>query len=381
MTATLSWDFPLPRPHTGVPLGNGTVGVLVWGEDALHLTIGRAGFWDRRGGNAFTSGGVDFPLVRRLLEAGDHGALREVFGVDRYDHDHRPYQIGCGRIELRFASGHRPVQAQLHTATGTVRVQLVDGAGRWATAVIRVDPASETVALDLPDGLEPRITGRPAWDFCSEVLTRRGVAAPERWEGDDAGGWCQGTPADQALACAWRRRGRTLFIATALAADGARAAATAVADGADAEAVARRCVAWWHRLWQDLPRVELPDPQLQHAWDLGVYRFNAAMAPGAVPCTLQGPWLEETQLPPWSCDYHFNINVQMIHLPGLPLGRAGALAPMWDLLRGWLPGMREAGRAFFKADDAIMLPHAVDDRCQAVGGFWTGMIDHACTGW
>ncbi len=380
MTATLSWDFPLPRPHTGVPLGNGTLGVLVWGDDALHLTIGRAGFWDRRGGNAFTAA-ADFALVRRLLEAGDHAALREVFAVDRHGKDHRPYQIGNGRLEIRFPSGHRPVQAQLHTATGTVRVQLVDGAGRWATVIVRVDAEGEMALIELPEGLEATITGRPAWDFCGETLARRGVTPPERWSGADAGGWVQTTPADQALACAWTRRGRLLIVATALADSDARARAEAAVAAADPEAITKRCVAFWHRVWQDLPRVELPDPVVQHAWDLGVFRFNAAMAPGAVPCTLQGPWLEETQLPPWSCDYHFNINVQMIHLPGLPLGRTAALAPMWDLLRGWLPGMREAGRAFFKADDAVMLPHAVDDRCQAVGGFWTGMIDHACTGW
>ena len=28
-----------------------------------------------------------------------------------------------------------------------------------------------------------------------------------------------------------------------------------------------------------------------------------------------------------------------------------------------------------------MLPHAVDDRCQVVGSFWTGSIDHGCTAW
>ena len=28
-----------------------------------------------------------------------------------------------------------------------------------------------------------------------------------------------------------------------------------------------------------------------------------------------------------------------------------------------------------------MIPHAVDDRLQVVGAFWTGTIDHACTAW
>jgi hypothetical protein len=28
-----------------------------------------------------------------------------------------------------------------------------------------------------------------------------------------------------------------------------------------------------------------------------------------------------------------------------------------------------------------MLPHAVDDHCKAMGGYWTGHIDHGCTAW
>ena len=32
-------------------------------------------------------------------------------------------------------------------------------------------------------------------------------------------------------------------------------------------------------------------------------------------------------------------------------------------------------------DDGYMLPHAVDDQCVCMGGFWTGTIDHACSAW
>ncbi len=48
--AILSWDFPLPRTHTGILLGNGTQGLMVWGESTLNVTTGRAGFWDHRRG-------------------------------------------------------------------------------------------------------------------------------------------------------------------------------------------------------------------------------------------------------------------------------------------------------------------------------------------
>ncbi|MCK5468586.1 MAG: hypothetical protein KAI99_08755, partial [Cyclobacteriaceae bacterium] len=50
----LVWKFPLPRTHTGALIGNGVQGLMIWGVDnQLNITIGRAGFWDRRGGKDF----------------------------------------------------------------------------------------------------------------------------------------------------------------------------------------------------------------------------------------------------------------------------------------------------------------------------------------
>ena len=43
---TLDWQFPLKRTHTGMLLGNGVQGLMIWGyENKLNITIGRAGFW------------------------------------------------------------------------------------------------------------------------------------------------------------------------------------------------------------------------------------------------------------------------------------------------------------------------------------------------
>jgi hypothetical protein len=48
----ISFAFPLPRTHTGLPLGNGAFGALVWSKssDTLNLTVSRNDFWDRRHG-------------------------------------------------------------------------------------------------------------------------------------------------------------------------------------------------------------------------------------------------------------------------------------------------------------------------------------------
>jgi alpha-L-fucosidase 2 len=424
MPATLTWDFPLPRTHTGALLGNGVQGLMVWGVEALNITVARAGFWDHRGGNLFASR-TTYAEVRALLEAGDEAGLRRVFALPQQPpgHPSRPTQIGGGRLELRFAHGLRPVRAELDATSATLRVMLRNPGRREAALVIRQAVDTELAWVELDDAAHGPVDVRlvPTWEYVGAELAAVGCAPPETWQGENGGGFCQRLPDDPGLAVAWELRPKTtdhgprtknqepgtneqgpvteasssvvrrpssfvpgpssvIVIATALGQEPV-AAARELAQSADLAAAGRHSDAWWAAYHASLPRVELPDAVLQHAWDYGVYKLAGLTMPGGVPAALQGPWMEEYQLPPWSNDYHFNINVQMIYMPCLATGRFEHLWPMWELILGWLPRLKDNATHFFGAPDALMMPHAVDDRCAAVGAFWTGMIDQACTAW
>src|SRR4028118_1345885 len=71
----LHWDFPLPRVHAGIELGNGVLGLSVWGDDCLHLTIGRTGFWDHRGATSFARS-ITYSHLRKLLGSGCEAEVR-----------------------------------------------------------------------------------------------------------------------------------------------------------------------------------------------------------------------------------------------------------------------------------------------------------------
>ena len=91
--------------------------------------------------------------------------------------------------------------------------------------------------------------------------------------------------------------------------------------------------------------------------------------------------MEDTTIPPWSNDYHFNINVEIVYGAALTTWQATDMRPLWDMLRGWLTRFRELGEAFYRTSGAMILPHAVDDRCQIMRTFWAGTIDQACIAW
>ncbi|MCX7003293.1 MAG: hypothetical protein NTV22_08480 [bacterium] len=380
---TLYWDFPLPRTHTGIVLGNGVQGLMIWGDATLNLTVGRAGFWDHRGGHALPARAT-YPKVRRLLEAGDELGIRALFEMPPADAARapRPHQLGGGRLELTFSDGFKPYRAAVYPRAAMIKIELRNADNQVAHVRIRqaVDAELAWVTFDLRRCTTVRVRAVPAWQFLQETLARHGVRPPELWRGAHCGGFCQTLPEDAPLAMAWEQHGGQIVIATALGADAAAVARTR-AHTADVPAATRTARVWWTRYWQDVPRLNLPDAALQHAYDYGIYKQACLTPPQGIAATLQGPFMEEYQLPPWSNDYHFNINVEMIYWPCLATNRLEHLQPLWNLLRTWLPAMRANGERFFGAPGALMLPHAVDDRGQVVGAFWAGTIDHACTAW
>ena len=100
-----------------------------------------------------------------------------------------------------------------------------------------------------------------------------------------------------------------------------------------------------------------------------------------MPAGLQGAWLEDDRLVPWNGDYHFNINVQQCYSPAYRGGHFAHLKPLFKMILGWRPRLRDNAKKFAGIDDGYVLPHSVDDRGVCIGGFWTGTIDHASTAW
>ena len=86
---------------------------------------------------------------------------------------------------------------------------------------------------------------------------------------------------------------------------------------------------WWDAYWRDVPKLEIPNEKLRFLYQYGMYKFAGLTSPEGVAATLQGAWVEDYQMPPWSNDYHFNINVQMCYWPAYHGNRLEHLRPLW----------------------------------------------------
>jgi alpha-L-fucosidase 2 len=86
------------------------------------------------------------------------------------------------------------------------------------------------------------------------------------------------------------------------------------------------------------------DPDLEElVVNYGRYLLISSSRPGGLPANLQGLW-NDTNTPPWRCDYHSNINVEMNYWPAEPANLAESHRVFLDYVTSQIPVYRETTR-------------------------------------
>jgi len=387
----LLWQFPLTRTHTGALIGNGVQGLMVWGVDnQLNITIGRAGFWDRRGGKDFLKN-TTYKQVKNFLYSKNEQGLRQAFGMDVEPEPGipgRPHQIGGGRLEIEMPEGWKLTKGVLDLNYGIFEVAARNENGDLEIILIRQSVFEETAAITLSSKMNGLVKIKliPSWEHVKEELELVGIQPPEQWTDQREGrptihGFIQKLPEDEPLAIGYKRTENNRIILGSSVAENAVDNVVDELRDIPVWQIIKEDVDWWDNYWKEVPKINLPNPLLQDIVNYGLYKQAIATPEHGIACSLQGPFNEEYQLPPWSNDYHYNINIEMIYMPTLATNQADHLQPVWDMILEMMPALKENGEHFFGREGALMLPHAVDDEGTVVGTFWTGTIDHACTAW
>jgi hypothetical protein len=374
-------------------LGNGTMGAMVWGSgNVLHITIGRADFWDHQGGYPFQEK-YSYDSLLAIYASGKIDTVYDAL-TERRKEDLKPSVLPIGRFEIMFPEGFSLRHAMLHPADGSLEIH---GDFHGDTSILRVLMAQDKPLLMLQsEGVEiAGITPVTAWAYDHAVagwrteepgLAARNIPKPAMLDGHYTG-WLQERVSDAPLCIAARRQGRLLAIAADIAADthAAQAKVTGLIEqglNKGFEVLMQQGRDYWHGYWENTPEIYLPDSTLQFLYDYGMYKFGAITRPGAVPITLQGPWIEEYQMPPWLSDYHFNINVQMCYWPAYAGNHPEYLLPFFDMLWSWLPVLKENSEIFTGRSGGIKIPHATDDRgVRVIPLLNGGLLDPGSTAW
>jgi alpha-L-fucosidase 2 len=356
---------PIATWDEAIPLGNGLLGGLLWGEGTtLRLSLDRGDLWDDRTPPAIHEPGFTYANLVRLVKAGDRREVGRLFDAP-YNHP-TPTKIPAGRLEVdldpsrtlgRFgldlaaAEGHA-------TLAGGARVDAIVAATGPVALVRLPGPAPRAIRLKVPGGGRDGEAGPD-----SQAVAALGYPPATAGADGDVRWFEQATAGPlRYVVCVGSRRldGATLLAVTV----------ASTADGPDPLALARRRVAsaleagydraraehlaWWGAFWSR-SRVDIPDPAILRQYALVRYFYGAASRPGAPPMPLQGVWTADAgTLPPWKGDYHNDLNTQMTYMGYQGAGHFDSGRSFLDFNAGLLPRYRRFAREFYGTGGAAV---------------------------
>jgi len=360
---------PITRWDEAIPLGNGMLGGLFWGEgNSLRLSLDRGDLWDERPAPGDPLAHFTYFRMAEMVAQKNNAGISEIVDQQGYTQPH-PTKIPAGRLELEFVPGEKVSAFALDFATATGKATFAEG-GR---AEVFFSAASPVAVM--------RVTGVSLVGFrLVTPAAARLLHFPGAEEGEEgAAQWFVQTTAEDHKFCVYAQT-RKMADATIVAA----AVAFSPADGTHVLAVARARVEgaikagyqmllkphvdWWKGFWAK-SSVNFPDAALLRHYQFGQYIYGSASRAGAPPMPLQGVWTADTgELPPWKGDYHHDFNTQMTYMGYYGAGRFEEGRTVLDFLVSRLPAFREFAKKFYEAPGAAV-PGVMSHGGRPLGGW------------
>lgn len=311
----------------GMPLGNATVGALVWQRDsALRLSLDRTDLWDLRPMDSISGPNNRFSWVCEQVKKKDY--LPVQLKYDRpYEQQPAPSKIPGAALEFSLEQLGSPSDVRLYLNNALCEATWTSGA-TLKTFVHATEPVGWFVFENLPADIKPALIA-PQYSTGEEKIG-------DSVAGQDLRrlGYKQGAISEEAnqityhqegwggfsydVNVRWEQKGNTLqgvwSVTSSLATDkAAQKTQEAMARGVNQDYLAH--MDFWKNYWAQ-SSITLPDPVLQKQYDNEMYKFGSASRENSYPISLQAVWTADNgKLPPWKGDYHHDLNTQLSYWP------------------------------------------------------------------
>ncbi len=375
---------PLRWEH-GFPLGNGDVGVMMWGGgEPLAFTLDKADLWDLRANTDYRSQPqYNYASLVRLTEGKRFAEVDEIFEKrQRRDNPIGPTKISIGRAELRLGT---PVRYECGLELGTATV-----AGRIETKAARhqmrafVHRAKNVFCLRVTHAAPGAELHLIPLAEMNATLAKLNHPQPQLQTNGNLRVLSQSIPGGPAYAAAWNQTGPDFFLAIESASSSAAAAARAktthdLATAQGFDALLAEHVQAWSKFWAGAA-VYVPEPRIEFLWYFGQYLLSSSARRGSPPPGLQGLWPVDGVMPPWRGDYHADMNVQETFWPACAGGHLDLLDSWCDLMKESIEPARQFTRRFFGTEGTFWVC-ATLPRYTVVPGWHTVQHAWSSSGW
>lgn len=316
-----SWD-------EAMPLGNATVGALVWQRDScLRLSLDRTDLWDLRPVDSLSGDNFRFSWVKEHIRTKDYLPVQKKLDWP-YDMNPAPSKIPGAAIEFPLEKIGAPTQVRLYLNNALCEANWADGT-QMQTVVHATEPVGWFVFRNLRTPIEPSIL-TPVYNktkpdgsldpVSGQDLHRLGYQQGETVREGNRITYHQKGYGDfwyDVVVC-WKQEGETLYgtwsVTSSLSGEkAAEKAEAALQRGLKQDYQAH--LEYWNKYWAQ-SSVTLPDSILQKQYQNEMYKFASTTREHSYPISLQAVWTADNgKLPPWKGDYHHDLNTQLSYWP------------------------------------------------------------------
>ena len=327
----LEFSSPAKTWDEGMPLGNGTVGALVWSRnDTLRFSLDRTDLWDLRPNDSIAKGDYSFKWVTEHIRSGNYLPVQQKLDYP-YDQFPTPTKIPGAALELvGLPSPDKYTRGYIDMDQAVARIMYDDGT-----------EITSYVHADFPVGWIC-ISGPSAANVTPRIVTPK--YAPQNTAGTDdnshAGqglfslGYPQGNIVSDKGHINYRQPGQegfeydvdvrynvsgdTMVLVWSIGSTiggckAEKATAEAIKRGIDKDLASHRT--YWDR-FNGMSSISLPDSVLQRQYESEMYKLGSLARKDSYPISLQGVWTADNgSLPPWKGDYHHDLNTQLSYWP------------------------------------------------------------------
>lgn len=385
-----SWD-------EAVPLGNGLLGGLLWGEkNTIRLSLDRGDLWDERpAAEKEWWKKHTYALGKQLVDQKKFDVINALW--DGPYNGTTPTKLPGGRVEIILDAAQQAKTFELNLATAEGFARFTDGTKLDAffsasepVALLRI-PGPEPKAIELlsPMDVFRRQNGGNAGPSSGGSVS--GLGYPEAKTGSEGTAkWYVQEAADGLAYCLCiesRRVDNETLVAVTVAStnDGAdplmlarKQCSSALAKGY--EAMLKPHADWWRTFWMQ-SSVNVPEPAIQRHYVLCRYFYGAASRRGAPPMPLQGVWTADCGgLPPWKGDYHNDLNTQMTYIAYHGAGSFDEGASYLDFLWQRKPVFEKLAQEFY-GTPGLACPGVMSLAGQPLGGWGQYSLSPTMSAW
>lgn len=332
----LKFDKSIKRWDEAIPLGNGKIGCLVYGDEPLKFAIDRIDLWENKSAEVWEKPEYNYKNLTKLVNDRNEESwnkLIETFEMG-FRKKHYPTKITAGRLELNFNEKVKNVKSNLdvvkavadfevETESKNIKVVSFLSAVKFC-GVIRVygkfskkfvipyyisgntelekdEQASFTVQYDRILNYPPTtiIEDGEFTYFKQKTLTdyEYGVVILTKNYEEYTDIYYDIVTTDDNLDYIEYGKDRLISFAN---------------EGFDKLLLEH--VKWWAKYWKKSD-IDIPDKDLEKQYYLSWYLFASTSRKGFYPMPLQGVWTADINaLPPWRGDYHHDTNTELSYM-------------------------------------------------------------------